>query len=403
MIKRNTDDKNNKHTFERILGSFSATAISIGGIIGSGIFFIIGIAAGEAGSGVLISLVLAGIIALLTALSFASLGSKITKEGGEYQFVYIAFGPKIGFFAGIFWIISTAIAGVTVSIAFASYLTALIPFAPVNIAAALACIVFMLIDTMGLRLSSKVNNTLVVIKVGVLLFFVLFSLPFIQPSNFNNLLAKGTGGVLSASFLIFFAYAGFGKITAAAEEVKEPEKTIPKAIITAVVICTIIYLMSGFVSVGVVGAEKLSSAEYRNAPFANVMLATGFHWAFLVVAIGAITATASVLLVQMLGISRTVYAMSMNKQLPPLLCELNSRFRTPCRAGIISGILMALAALFLKTESVIALTSLGILSYYAVINLAALVMRKHKGGFEVHPAIPISGFVSSALLIAYFL
>ncbi len=114
--------KGRNSVFDRVLGGSGATSVSLGGIIGSGIFFILGIAAGSAGSGVILSLVFAGVIAMLTAFSFASLGSKITKEGGEYQFVYAAFGPQVGFFAGLLWIAATAIAGVTVSIAFAGYL-----------------------------------------------------------------------------------------------------------------------------------------------------------------------------------------------------------------------------------------------------------------------------------------
>jgi APA family basic amino acid/polyamine antiporter len=394
--------KKNKTEFERILGSFRATAISIGGIIGSGIFFIIGIAARDAGPAVILSLILAGIIALFTSLSFASLGSKIVKEGGEYQFVYVAFGPLVGFFGGLLWIFSTAIAGVTVSIAFASYLTALIPFLPLNITAAFAVTMFMLIDVLGLKISSNINNILVIIKIGVILFFIFFSLPFIQPSNFSDFLVKGSEGILAATFLIFFAYAGFGKITAASEEVKDPKKTIPKAIITAVAITTILYIMTGIAAVGAVGAEKLSS-QCRIAPLACVMLALGFNKAFLVVAFGALTATASVLLIQMMGISRTIFAMSKNKQLPPFLSELHPRFKTPYKAEIFIGLLMVLAALFLNIRSVVTITSLGILSYYSIVNLAALVMRKSKGGLNIHPIIPILGFLSSALLIAYYL
>lgn len=393
----------NNTKFEKILGNFSATAISIGGIIGSGIFFIIGMATGEAGPAVILSLIFAGIIALLTSLSFASLGSKIIKEGGEYQFIYVAFGHSIGFLAGLFWIFSTAIAGVTVSIAFAGYLNVLLPILPVNIFAALAVLLFMIIDVIGLKISSKVNNALVLIKVGVLLFFIIFTLPFVQLANFDNLFSQGTQGILASTFLIFFAYAGFGKLTAASEEVKDPKKTIPKAIITAIAITVIIYILSGFSAVGSVGAEKLSSRQFRNAPFAYVMLDLGFKEAFLVVALGALTATASVLLIQMLGISRTIYAMSKNNQLPTFLSRLHPRFRTPYRAEIIIGILMAIAALFLNARSVIILTSFGILSYYSLINLAALIMRKQKGGFEVNAIIPILGFLFSALLIVYYL
>jgi APA family basic amino acid/polyamine antiporter len=393
----------NGTSFDKVLGNFSATAISIGGIIGSGIFFIIGRATGRAGPAVILSLIIAGVIALLTSLSFASLGSKIVKEGGEYQFVYVAFGPKVGFWGGLLWISATAIAGVTVSMAFSSYLTALIPVLPLNITASLSVILFTFIDILGLRISSKVNNLLVLIKVGVILFFIFFTLPLIQPSNlFNNFFEKGSEGILSGTFLIFFAYAGFGKITAASEEVKNPERTIPRAIITAVAITILLYILSGIAAVGAVGAETLS--QYRNAPLANVLLTLGFEKAFLVVAVGALTATASVLLIQMLSISRTAYAMSMNKQLPSFLSKLHPKFKTPYRAEIIIGSLMAIAALFVNVSSVIALTSLGILSYYSLINLAALVMKRQKGGFNIHPIIPILGFLSSLFLIAnYFL
>ncbi|HEX4919197.1 MAG TPA: amino acid permease [Candidatus Bathyarchaeia archaeon] len=392
-----------KPSFKPILGYLSATGISIGGIIGSGIFFIMGIATEEAGAAVILSLVLAGGIAVLTSLSFASLGSKIQKEGGEYQFVYLSFGPKIGFAGGILWILSTSIAAVTVSLAFASYLTALIPGLDVRVTASLACLGFMTIDTVGLRLSSTVNNALVVVKVGILAFFIIVGLPFVQPGHFQPFFDKGTDGLLSAAFLIFFAYAGFGKITAASEEVKDAFKNIPKAIITAVTICSILYILTGLVAVGVVGPDTLSSASFRNAPLAYTMQSTGVTTAFLVVAIGAITATASVLLIQMLGLSRTIYAMSINNQLPPFLSAVHPRFRTPYRAEILMGIVMAVAAFFLDAKSVVTLTSLGILSYYALINLAAVRLRNQKGTLNIHYLVPILGFISSSALVAYYL
>ncbi len=392
-----------KPSFKPILGYLSATGISIGGIIGSGIFFIMGLATEEAGAAVVLSLALAGAIAVLTSLSFASLGSKIQREGGEYQFVYLSFGPKIGLAGGLLWILSTSIAAVTVSLAFASYLAALIPGVDVRLAASLACLGFMTIDMVGLRLSSSVNNALVVVKVGILCFFIAVGLPFVQPEHFQPFFDKGTDGLLSAAFLIFFAYAGFGKITAASEEVKDAFKNVPRAIITAVAVCSILYILTGFVAVGVAGPDALASATFRNAPLAYTMQSTGVTSAFLVVAIGAITATASVLLIQMLGLSRTIYAMSANRQLPPFLSAVHPRFRTPYRAEILMGIVMATAALFLDAKSVVALTSLGILSYYALINLAALRMRNQKGTLNIHYLVPILGFISSSALVAYYL
>jgi basic amino acid/polyamine antiporter, APA family len=397
------EDATRSIVFKPVLGFLGATAVSIGGIIGSGIFFILGLAAGEAGPAVLLSLGLSGLIAVLTALSFASLGSKIQKEGGEYQFVFLAFGPKIGFIGGVVWVLSTAIAGVTVSLALGSYLGALVPWINIRAAAALSCIGFALIDAAGLRLSSKLNDALVVVKVGVLVLFVVVGLPFVRQANLEPFLAKGPDGILSATFLIFFAYAGFGKITAASEEVKEASRTVPKAIITAVAVCTVLYILTGLVAVGVVGSETLSSAGFRGAPLANVMVSTGFRSAFFVVAVGAVTATSSVLLIQMLGLSRTIYAMSANDQLPSFLSEVHPRFKTPYRAEILIGSAMAVAALFVDANSVVALTSLGILSYYALINLASIRLRSQKGAFKVHYAVSILGFVASAALVVYYL
>lgn len=392
-----------KVTFKPVLGFLGATAISIGGIIGSGIFFILGLAAGDAGPAVLLSLVLSGLIAVLTSLSFASLGSKIQKEGGEYQFVFVAFGPKIGFVGGVVWIFSTAIAAVTVSLAFASYVGALVPWINVRVMAALSCIGFALIDAAGLRISAKVNDALVIIKVGVVVLFVLVGLPFVRLANFEPFFAKGTEGMLTATFLIFFAYAGFGKITAASEEVKDAYRNVPRAIITAVAICTVLYILTGLVAVGVVGSQTLTSPGFRNAPLANVMLSTGFKSAFFVVAIGALTATASVLLIQMLGLSRTIYAMSTNNQLPSYLSAVHPKFKTPFRAEILIGAAMSVAALFVDSKSVVALTSLGILSYYALINLASIKLRSQKGAFKVHYVVSVLGFGASAALVGYYL
>jgi APA family basic amino acid/polyamine antiporter len=406
MESREPPPPSSRPNFKPILGLFGAIGVSIGGIIGSGIFFIIGPATAEAGPAVIFSLIIAGAIASLTALSFASLGSKVQKEGGEYQFVYLAFGPRIGFIGGIVWIFSTAIAAVTVSLAFAGYVSALLPsFADnIRVIAAVSCLGFMLIDMIGLRLSSGVNNLLVIIKVGVLLFFIVVGVPFVHLGNFHPFFTTGSDGILSSVFLIFFAYAGFGKITAASEEVKDAYRNIPRAIIVAVAISSVLYFLTGFVAVGVAGSSDLSSHQFRNAPLAYVMLSTGIAPAFLVVAIGAVAATSSVLLIQMLGISRTIYAMAANRQLPPFFSAVHPRFKTPYRAEVLMGSGMALGALFLDSTSVVALTSLGILSYYALINLAAVRMRKQRGAMmNLSYIVPVLGFLFSGGLVLYFL
>lgn len=394
-------EKLGKVGFRPTLGLLGATAISVGGIIGSGIFFILGVAAGEAGPAVVLSLFLAGIIAVLTATSFASLGSKIAKEGGEYQFVYEMLGRRVGFIGGLVWIFATAIAAVTVSIAFASYVSVLI-HVNINLLASILCTGFVLIDMAGIRISSTLNHALVVLKVSILLFFIFVSFPYVRLEHFQPFFINGWDGLISSTFLIFFAYAGFGKIAAASEEVRDPKKNVPIAIISSVFVCALVYMASGFAAVGVVGADQLSSAQYSKAPFAYVMLSTGIHPAFLIVTLGALAATANVLLIQVLGLSRTIYAMSINKQLPGFLSELHPRFRTPYRAELVVCVGMATSALFLSVNAVVSLTSLGILGYYALINLAAL---RIPGGRSLswRRAVSVLGFLSCAGLVVYYL
>lgn len=164
-----------------------------------------------------------------------------------------------------------------------------------------------------------------------------------------------------------------------------------------------LYILLGLLSIGAVGAETLSSPLYVNAPLALVIQHIGYHWGFIVIAIGALAATSSVLLIEMLGLSRTIYGMSANKQLPEFFSKVHKRFKTPYRADILIGMLMALAAYFVRTTTIVSITGLGILAYYAIINLAALEMKKQKGAYEMPKAVHILGFLSCIFLIIYFL
>jgi APA family basic amino acid/polyamine antiporter len=396
--------KKSKSPFKRVIGGYGALAISIGGVIGSGIFFIIGIAAGYAGSGVILSIFFAGIIALLTALSFATLAKSMTKEGGEYDFVYEVFGKKIGYLVGLMWIAATVFAGVTVSLAFASYLNDILPIAPVNVIAAGTCIAFMLLDILGLRLSADIEIVLSIVKIGVLLLFIAIALPAVHASNLSGLLDKGPSGLLVAAFLIFFAYAGFGKVAAAAEEVGCPKKAIPRAILIAVVIAFVLYLMVTIASVGSVGANTLALPSFSGAPLANVMLFLGSEWGFLIILIGALAATSSVLIVELLGVSRTIYAMSANSQLPAFFAKVHPRLKTPYRAEIIIGLVMAAMALMINVVTVVGLTGLGMLLYYCVINLAAIWMHIKEGkALGAADLGSVLGALLCVFLIAYFL
>jgi basic amino acid/polyamine antiporter, APA family len=362
---------------KRELTLYDATAIDIGAIIGAGIFVVIGVAASVAGAGVIISMLIAGIIAYLTALSYAELSKKIPKEGGEYEFAYKVISHEAGFIDGLLWSASTIVSGAVVSLGFASYFVILFPGLPVKLIALAAISLMVIVNILGLKKSSFINMALVVAKLGILIFFILFTINQVDRANFSNLTPFGWVGVIQGAGIIFFAFAGFGRVATVAEEVKDPTRTIPQAILLALTVCTVIYFLVGFTAIGMLGSYTLSKST---APIAEAISLAGSRYAVILVAIGALAATSSVLLTEIMGISRIVFSMSRNNQLPKLLSKLHSNFGTPYFAIIAAGILMGILALFVNFKQIIELSSFGLLSYYAITNLSALFMKREETG-----------------------
>src|SRR5208337_2741955 len=193
----------------REIGLFGATALGIGAIIGSGIFIVTGIVAGIAGPAMILSVLIAGVIAVFSAMSVAELGACLPEEGGTYAYAQKLISPFAGFIAGWIWIFSNIFVGSAVSLGFAHYFVTIFPAVPVKIIALVICFFFILINYVGLRELVLFNNVLVTLKVLILLFFVAFGLGFFRPGNFTPFAPKGSMGVLGGAALIFFAYTGF--------------------------------------------------------------------------------------------------------------------------------------------------------------------------------------------------
>lgn len=202
---------------KRTLNLLDATAIGIGAIIGAGIFVVLGIAIGYAGSAVIFSIIIAGIVASFTAFSFAELGSAIPKEGGAYTYAYELLSPNVAFIIGFLWIFAQIVAGVAISIGFASYFAALFPILPVKVIAVIAALALTGLNLIGIKQSSTVNNVLVVVKVAILALFITFGLLNMHSQNFTGSSPNGIYGVLQGAGFIFFAYLGFGRIAALGE------------------------------------------------------------------------------------------------------------------------------------------------------------------------------------------
>ncbi len=381
---------------KREIGLFGATALGIGAIIGSGIFVVTGIVAGIAGPAIIISVLIAGIIALFSALSVAELSAYLPEEGGTYAYAQKLISPFAGFIAGWIWIFSNIFVGAAVSLGFAHYFVTLFPAIPVKGIAVIICLIFIIINYVGLKESTILNNTLVTLKVLILLFFVIYGLGYFSGGHVTPFAPAGMSGILSGAALIFFAYTGFARVTIMAEEVKDPEKTIPRSIYLALAISTVLYILVSVIAVGLVGAPGLSQS---GSPLAAAIGVTGTPSAVLLISSGAMIATASVLLITIMGISRIMFAMARKGDLPAFLSRVNPRFSTPHYAIWISGAFMIAAILLADLTLVIAVSTFAMLVFYLIANIAAfrlpLKYRKYS------PFVPVTGAVSCIGLIAF--
>jgi APA family basic amino acid/polyamine antiporter len=381
---------------KREIGLFGATALGIGAIIGSGIFIVTGIVAGIAGSAMIISVLIAGVIALFSALSVAELSAYLPEEGGTYAYAQKLISPFAGFIAGWIWIFSNIFVGAAVSLGFAHYFVTLVPAVPLKIIAVIICFIFIVINYLGLKESTLLNNVLVTVKVLILLFFVAFGLGFFSFEHFTPLAPSGMTGILSGAALIFFAYTGFARVTIMAEEVKEPEKTIPRSIYLALGISTVIYILVCLVAVGIAGTPALAQS---GSPLADAIRVTGSPEAVLLISLGAMIATASVLLTTIMGISRIVFAMARNNDLPQFLSRISPRFSTPHYAIWITGLFMVAAVLFADLILVVAVSTFAMLIFYFIANIAALRLpREYQRYVSV---VPVIGAVTCIGLVAF--
>ncbi len=377
------------------LGMWSAAAINVGAIIGGGIFVVTGIVAGVAGSAFVVSMILAAVIALLTALSFAQLAIWQPVEGSGYEYVRQLVSPFAGFLSGWMWMIGNTFAGAAVSLGFGYYLASAFPALPVKVVALVICLAFTALNSIGVRQSALLNNVLVIVKLTILAFFIIFGAFFVNPTNFQPF-QPFSSGVLFGAYYIFFAYAGFARATIIAEEVKDAKRNVPRAVFLSLVISTIVYVLVGVIAVGLVGANSLAPAN-TSSPLTYAIGMTGNHSATQLVALGGLVATASVLLTGILGVSRMAFSMSRRDDLPKALNVLSRRFGTPYVSIWIIGVVMAMLAYFVDLAGVVVVSTFSLLFWYVLVNLSAFRLKCEK---RICPRwLPILGLSTCILLL----
>jgi basic amino acid/polyamine antiporter, APA family len=343
--------------------------VGFGAIIGSGIFVGLGPATSMAGTGVLLSLLLAAIPATLNALSSAALGATFPRAGGTYQFGRQTLGNVAGFAAGWSFLIAKCASGAFMATGFGLYLFGSGLW---GTAAALALVAIVtLIDLGGPKLSSVTNTLLVLLKVGILLFFVVLAFLYGRneiPTTAALLAPNGWTGIWQGAALLFSVYAGYARIATLAEEVQEPRRNLPRAVFIALGGSLVLYL---FVAAGALKLAGAASVAASSATLADALRTGGLTGAAPVVSAGAVIASGSAFLVLLSGISRVVFAMARERDLPSRLSHISGK-GVPTSAVAAAGVLVALLCLIADIKILLAINSGAILFYYTLTNLCAL-------------------------------
>lgn len=383
----------------RTLTLRDATAINLGAIIGSGIFVVTGIAAGVAGPALFVSILIAATVSLLTALSLKDLARSEAREGGLYAYVYEYVSPYAGFLAGWMYIVGNVLGAAAVALGFSFYFSALFPGVDLGVVVLGAVSFFTLVNYVGAKDSARLNNIIVGAKMSILVFFIVFGAFFIKVGNLEPIQPL-QGGVFLGAFYIFFAFGGFARITTLSEEVEDPLRNVPKAVMLSLAISTVFYILVGVVAIGMVGSSGLASSS---SPLEFAMRASQDNAAVTLIVVGGLLATSSVMLTSILGVSRIEYSMALKHELPRAFARLSESSGIPYVAVIATGAATLVLALSRDIVSVIAIATFCQLFYYALTNIAAA--RMVKGGRKYPPRIPILGAVSclGMLLLVLFI
>jgi len=398
---------------KRSLSLLEVTSIGIANIIGAGIFVLSGIAAGLAGPSVILSFLVAGFVALLTAFSSAELSSFITKTGASYAFTKEAFGDFWAFFAGWFVYFDEIVTVAVLSVSAAAYLNALFGLSSnqtLFIASILFPLAFTLINLIGIKETGITTTFMVFIKIFALSLIVIFGCFYLinhfSISKFTPFFPNGIKGMLNGAAIVFFAFLGFNTVCMLSEETKNPEKTIPKALFISFGVSFVIYLAIAFIEVGVSDWRVLGEISDPLAMIAKTIFNNEIFISF--ISFSALIAIGSVILSSIVRGSRMAFAMGRDGLLSKSFSHVNERFKTPDFSIIFIGTFAIILAGFFydNLDFLASIVNFGSLFTYLFIHLSLIKLRETKPnvkrGFKtIYPLFPIIGAISCILLMLY--
>lgn len=380
---------------QRRLGTNAAVFIGLGSMMGAGVFAVYQPASAVAGSGLLVGLVIAAVVACCNALSSAQLAAQFPSAGGTYLYGRDLLGPWWGFAAGWSFVVGKTASAAAMSVAFAAYAA---PAAWSRPVAAAAVVVVVLTNCLGVTRTATATRVIVVVVLLVLGVVVASGAagPTAAPEGLTALLPDaGPLAVLQSAGLLFFAFAGYARIATLGEEVRDPARTIPRAIGIAFAVAVVVYAAVAVVSLLTLGPDGLAESS---RPLADVVQANGWPWAAPIVRLGAAAACLGALLAVFAGIGRTAFAMARNGDLPRPLAVVHPRFATPHRAELLVGAVVVVLVLLVDLRSAIGFSSFGVLLYYVVANAAAL--RQHAELRRYPRAVSVLGAIGCVVLMS---
>jgi len=400
-------DADQSQELARDMGFLEAYTMGVGTMIGAGIFVLPSIAAKNAGPASMISFVIGGIVSLLAALSLSELATGMPRAGGSYYYVNRSLGSFFGSIVGLGMWAGLMFATAFYMLGFGQYMTYFFGELPVQYAALGMAALLVGINYRGVKEASVVQNFIVVALIGLIIVFVSFGVFEVDMSTLRPFNPEGWGAVGATAATLYVSFIGFEVIATSAEEIKDPGRNLPLAMIASVVTPMILYVLVMFVSTGVLPIPDLAGSDIPVADVAAEYLGT---WGPLIMVIGAVLATVSSANASILSAARVNFAMGRDRVLPNWLNVVHRTFRTPYRAIILTGvIILAMIGIGVGVETLADVASFAYLVTYALVHVAVIVMRRaappdYEPDFELpgimYPLVPAIGLLSTLVVLS---
>lgn len=379
----------------RRMGLGDAVVIGMGSMMGAGIFASFAPAAAAAGAGLLIGLAIAAIVAYCNALSSAQLAAQYPTSGGTYVFGRERLGEWPGFLAGWGFVIGKTASCAAMALTFAAYAAPEGWTKPVAVA---VTVVLAAVNYFGISRTAGLTRVIVIFVVMVLGLVIIAGLSVsttVNPQLGAGIFEDGWYGILQSGGLLFFAFAGYARIATMGEEVKNPSRNIPRAIVTSLALTLVVYVLVATIVLVVLGPQQLATSK---APLVDVVTMSSLNWAAPIVRIGAAAAALGALLALVAGVGRTTLAMARNKDLPSWLAAVHPVHKVPHHAEIALAVIVSILVLSIDLRGAIGFSSFGVLLYYVIANLSAFTQdRQHR---RYPRFVPIIGALGCLILVA---